>query len=401
MTLHLSNNWRFDVNETLVSEIAPIIAFGDRLAAAGWNIIASSNASTVDAATRNDATRWNNADAWEHWRDPLGNRDLTLQRGVNNRAWRWYAGQYSDPFSGGTPTTAPVGAGTRVQIVGSLGNYESNFIPSSFGSYEYHIGAANVGRGQTSDVYEFYFVIQLVAGTTIYQVACLFALNTVANGDNGTVDFEPWVSLSGLSSASSHRGFFQQGFGQIETTTLALSNQSLYTSGVQLNPYTGEYDVQPTFVSDAIPPREYRKGIATSFAYFATATPAANDTINNATEGRSFIRWGNFFFPWPHGVTAGTGTDYGAIPFYGTAGWTYLWPGGWPNADEPVAEARLELVLPTDPGPGPMTETRNRVWDTVAGGWHIWITTNGPDPTGLQYDGPGTYGVHTSNYSVI
>lgn len=397
MTLHLSNNWRFDVNETLASEIAPIIAFGDRLAAAGWVIVASSNATTVNASTRNDATRWNNTDSWEHWRDPLGNRDLTLQRGSTNRSWRWYAGQSGDPFSGGTPTVAPVGSLTRVQLVGASGAYDTGFLPTTFGSYEYHVAAANVGRGQTTDVYEFYFVIQLVAGTTIFSSVGLFALNTVANGDNGNVDFDPWVCINGLSSASGHRGLSRQA----ESTTFAVSNQTTYTSGSQVNPYTNEYDIQPAFVSDATGGREIRKGLGTSFAYFATSTPAANDTINVATEGRSFIRWGNFFFPWPHGVTTGTGTDYNAIPFYGTSGWTVLWTGGWPIADRPVVEARLELVLPEAPGPGPTAETRNRVWDTVAGGWHIWITTNGADPTGLQYDGPGIYGVDTSNYSVI
>lgn len=41
----------------------------------------------------------------------------------------------------------------------------------------------------------------------------------------------------------------------------------------------------------------------------------------------------------------------------------------------------------------------NRVWDTVAGGFVRW-TGNAPDPTGLSYPGPGTFGVHTSDYCI-
>lgn len=397
MTLHLSDNWRFDVNEALASEIAPIIAFGDRLAAAGWVIVRSSNGSSTSASTRNDATRWNNADSWEHWRDPLGNRDFTMQRGTTNRSWRWYLGQYGDVFSGGTATTAPTGSLTRVQLVGTSGAYDTAFIPSSFASYEYHVAAAQVGRGQTGDVYEFYFVIQLIAGTTVQTAVGLFALSTVANGDYGTVDYEPWICLRATSSASGLLGLS----GQIEAIAFQITNGAPYTTGVQTNPYSGQYDIQPAFIGENTGGREIRKGLGTSFAYFPTATPAANDTINNATEGRSFIRWGNYFFPWPHGVTTGTGTDYGAHAFYGTAGWPVAWTGGWPIADEPVAEARVELALPDNGPPAPSSETRNRVWDTVAGGWHVWVTTNGADPTGAQYDGPGTFGVDTSNYSVI
>lgn len=397
MTLHLSDNWRFDVNETLTSEIAPIIAFGDRLAAAGWVIVRSSDGSSTSASTRNDATRWNANDSWEHWRDPAGNRDFTMQRGTTNRSWRWYVGQYGDPFSGGTATTVPTGALTRVQLVGTSGSYATSFLPFSFASYEYHVAAAQVGRGQTGDVYEFYFVIRAIASTSIYSTASLFALSTVANGDYGNVDYEPWVGISVLTSSSGLLGLS----GQVEATAFQVANVSLHSSGSQLNPYTGQYDIQPAFISENTGGREIRKGLGTSFAFHPTATPAANDTINNATEGRSFIRLGNYFLPWPHGVTAGTGSDYNADPPYGTAGWPVLWAGGWPIADEPVVEARLELALPGNGPPAPATGVRNRVWDTAAGGWHVWITTNGADPTGTQYDGPGTFGVDTSNYSVI
>jgi hypothetical protein len=397
MATYLSDNWRFDVAEALATDVSPIIAFGDRLAAAGWVIITSSNTSSINASTRNDATRWNNTDAWEHWRDPLGNRDLTIQRGATNRGWRMYVGQYGDPFSGGTLTAAPVGSLTRVQVIGAGDAYDSSFIPNPATNYEYHIAVSQTGRGQTGDVYEFYLVIQLIAGSTVTSVAALFAVNTLADGTYGVIDYEPWVVFRTLSTATMH-GLS----GQTAISTLSVSSMAGYTSGTQLNPYTGTYDIQPTFISDNTGGVEQRKGIGESFFYFTTATPAVLDTFNNAVEGRSLIRFaGNWFVPWPHGVTTGTGTDYDSIDVYGSAVWPFVAVGGWLGADEPYCEAELQLLLP-DGGPAPVTEdTRNRVWDTVAGGWHVWVTTNGADPTGISYDGPGTYGVDTSNYSVI
>ena len=180
MTLHTSDSWRFDVNEVLTSELHTMISFGDRLAAAGWSIIASSNGSAVSAATRNDATRWNNADAWEHWRDPLGNRDLTLQRGTTNRNWRAYLGQYGDPFSGGTALVAPIGALIMVQLLGSGGSYASNWIPSTFASYKYHMGARSIATGAFGDVFEFYIVINLNGSGASYALMNCFAVSSPA-----------------------------------------------------------------------------------------------------------------------------------------------------------------------------------------------------------------------------
>lgn len=41
----------------------------------------------------------------------------------------------------------------------------------------------------------------------------------------------------------------------------------------------------------------------------------------------------------------------------------------------------------------------NKVWDTAHGGWYYWYTAL-PDPNGDEYNGPGTWGVQTSNYRV-
>jgi hypothetical protein len=43
----------------------------------------------------------------------------------------------------------------------------------------------------------------------------------------------------------------------------------------------------------------------------------------------------------------------------------------------------------------------NRVFDTqVPNDFVRWATQDNPDPTGAAYPGPGTFGVHTSDYCV-
>jgi len=42
----------------------------------------------------------------------------------------------------------------------------------------------------------------------------------------------------------------------------------------------------------------------------------------------------------------------------------------------------------------------NRVWDTMASGFVRWGTLNAGDPTGAQYPGPGTFGIHTDDFCV-
>lgn len=48
---------------------------------------------------------------------------------------------------------------------------------------------------------------------------------------------------------------------------------------------------------------------------------------------------------------------------------------------------------------GVVHTVRNKAWDTVASNWVVWETAS-PDITGSSYPGPGTWGVHTSNYRV-
>lgn len=71
-----------------------------------------------------------------------------------------------------------------------------------------------------------------------------------------------------------------------------------------------------------------------------------------------------------------------------------------------VDEATVELLDPDDlvyefriGGIGAVQSVVNRVWDTVAGDFVRWATDN-IDSQGILYPGPGTFGVHTSDYVV-
>lgn len=54
--------------------------------------------------------------------------------------------------------------------------------------------------------------------------------------------------------------------------------------------------------------------------------------------------------------------------------------------------------------PAEAPKYRNRVWDTQKAGSdksHYWVTDTQPDVDGLFYDGPGTWGTHTSDHSAV
>jgi hypothetical protein len=45
----------------------------------------------------------------------------------------------------------------------------------------------------------------------------------------------------------------------------------------------------------------------------------------------------------------------------------------------------------------PQQLVQQKVWDTVAGDWVVW-ETEAIDYDGMSYPGPGTWGVHTSDF---
>lgn len=81
------------------------------------------------------------------------------------------------------------------------------------------------------------------------------------------------------------------------------------------------------------------------------------------------------------------------------------------SVEDKVPQVSLEYVVLNTKSVGvggggvPLTEIFiNKVWDTQVIGdnkWHTWKTENAPDISGSSYDGPGTWGVDTSNYTLV
>ena len=115
------------------------------------------------------------------------------------------------------------------------------------------------------------------------------------------MDFEPWVSFPSLTATSSITGWYRSERVSM-ALTVAGSSAAPWTS-VFVNPYSGLYDIGPTFLYDTTGGQEQRKGYLISASYYSPATPANYDTINNAVEGRSRVKFQNYFYPWPHGQT--------------------------------------------------------------------------------------------------
>jgi len=67
------------------------------------------------------------------------------------------------------------------------------------------------------------------------------------------------------------------------------------------------------------------------------------------------------------------------------------------GAKETSLDTTFELAL----GGGNNTKYINRVWDSVKGDNHFWISSASPDFFGAYYTGPGTWGVDTSYYAVF
>lgn len=69
-------------------------------------------------------------------------------------------------------------------------------------------------------------------------------------------------------------------------------------------------------------------------------------------------------------------------------------------ASASLLEREYVLASPFVFGCVPGASYHNRVWDTMASGFVRWATLDAADPTGAQYPGPGTFGIHTDDFCV-
>lgn len=83
-------------------------------------------------------------------------------------------------------------------------------------------------------------------------------------------------------------------------------------------------------------------------------------------------------------------TIYGSVVSFTT------WP--FPSSPGQVYGGTVQYVYPYPRAQDVPVTHRNKVWDTVAGDWVYWETVY-PDPSGLEYPGPGK-GTQLVDYGV-
>lgn len=75
-----------------------------------------------------------------------------------------------------------------------------------------------------------------------------------------------------------------------------------------------------------------------------------------------------------------------------------FWPYSQNDANVYGGTANGEDWVPTPATPQMVT---NRTWSTILSAWVFWQSPEEPDPTGLLYPGPGTFGADTTGYAFI
>jgi len=149
-----------DVNNNGINGSAAIFRLKAVLKAAGWTVTQSSDGTTYNASGDQisiegaGAGGMENTNAWFEIQDPAGGRELSIQRGTTNVAWRI---KYSalDTFSAGSPGATQVGAtaggpGDDEQILHGAGTDASPTFSTLFASastFYWHVIAQDAATG--------------------------------------------------------------------------------------------------------------------------------------------------------------------------------------------------------------------------------------------------------------
>lgn len=293
--------WYYNVNDQFATNSEKFVSMANTLLAAGWTVVDRSDGTTVSVGGQNSAANWNNNDAWERYRQPGGQRDLTIQRGTSDRSVRMYLGRAGILFTGGTATVPPTDA-TAFQIVGSSNNFNTGFFSFTAINEYCHFSAKSTADGATADVYPFYFYTAIVGTPPTFPLGVY--LESVTS-PAGIVDVEPWVNFQSGYTSSNVRGWYLAGLGGAVAATNLLCNfigSSHPWSG--LNPYVLQDDLCSVFAYSTVVPIQ-RKG---QLINLLSSSPlrANGDTFNLATPGQARINWGTYSgvaVPWPSGVT--------------------------------------------------------------------------------------------------
>lgn len=291
--------WYYNVNDQFATNSEKFVSMANTLLAAGWTVVDRSDGTTVSVGGQNSAANWNNNNAWERYRQPDGQRDLTIQRGTTDRSARMYLGRAGILFTGGTATVPPTAA-TAFQIVGSSNNFNTSFFNSTANAEYCHFSAKSTADGATADVYPFYLYRATVGTPPTFPLGVY--LESVTS-PAGIADVEPWVSFENSYTVSNVRGWYLAGLGgAVAANNLQCGFVGAAWSG--LNPYVTEDDLSSVFAFSNTVPLQ-RKGQLINLLS-SSVLRANGDTFNLATPGQARINWGTtsgMAVPWPSGVT--------------------------------------------------------------------------------------------------
>jgi len=305
VTIHISNNWHYNVNEGYATHGDAYAAWVNVFLAAGWTAVQSSDGSAVTASVVPTASQWNNNNAWVHLRDPGGvaGRDIAFQRSTSAQNLLFYQGKAGEPMTGGNATTLPSSAG-RVQLVGTGGTAASSFFgTATITNFRFHFGAAAVPSGVSGDVYPFWLLVQPTNSVSNPQGFLIVdSLASTADGVVGDPDSEPWASSTSYNTLSALRGWYRAGLsGELQTTSLTATEPSGWSGR---NPLTLFDDLAPLFCGETTGGREQRKGI---FVNITADSPLRGNlaVLSPTTEGECRLNCGAMTIPWPHNVSFG------------------------------------------------------------------------------------------------
>lgn len=301
MPSYTDGAWHYNVNDNFPTSEERLVSFANTLLAAGWTVVDRSDGSTVIIGGQNSVADWGNNFAWERYRQPDGQRDLTLQRSTGANVARSFYGRAGILFTGGTATVPPSDA-SQTQIIGSGNGYDASFFNT--GRYQ-HFSAKATPDGATADVYAFSFVNRTIGAPTADLTSVyLDAVDSPA----GAADVEPWVFARAMSSPATFTGWYMAG---LAGEALQTGIQKYYVAGTTItawsgqNPYILEDDVPAIF---AVTTSGFlqRKGQLSNYIA-PSRIRAAGDTLNLATPGAARVNWisgsDGYALPWPSGVT--------------------------------------------------------------------------------------------------
>ena len=289
-----TGDWHFVVN-LLASTLGEVPeAMSSVLAAAGWTIIQSSDASTITPSARLSAADWLNTNAWEHWEDPSGNRELTLHKG-SSAAFRVRMAPNGTTLSGATPSAPPTNADIQ-DLVGTGSSFDTGWIDSSPGTEYWQMGAKDTADG---DFFPFYFCSYAIS-TGVERSCCIVDAveSWAASGDS-----ELWACVDSDSLGSGivrfwydYGGGSQQWLSSADAVTIWSISQVTATQ----NPYDSEYHLNKVALAETSPThvKDWLQNVRAKGA----SGHVVGDTYNSADANPYWI-FGDYAIPY-HQSTA-------------------------------------------------------------------------------------------------